>query len=265
MLNSSFDRSCLHDKRVVLIVAHPGHELRLYHLLELAKPLVHVLTDGSGSKAANRTPSTTQILASTGARVGSVYGRFPDTEVYRMMLEQDLAACQALVDEFAASIRDEQADVVIGDMMEGYNSSHDLCRIMIGAAVAKCRREYGMTLSNFDFPLMGFPGRFKDAPGAVTISLDEAAFERKLEAANHYPELRHEVDAAIAQVGKTPFQLEVVRPVADTEGSEWPEAEPPYYETYGEKQVAAGIYKHVIRYREHVQPLALALSRQPVG
>ncbi len=265
MKNASFDASCLNGKRVVVFVAHPGHELRLYHLLELTKPVVHVLTDGSGSRASNRTPSTTKILEATGSRQGSVYGRFPDTEVYRMMLEGDVNACRALVDEFADSIRDERAEVLIGDMMEGYNSSHDLCRIMIGAAVAKCRSEYSMNIENFDFPLMGLPGRYADVSGAVKIALDDEAFERKLDAANHYPELRHEVDAAIAQIGKAPFQVEVVRPIADTEGLEWPEAEPPYYETYGEKQVAAGIYKHVIRYREHVQPLARAVSRQPVA
>jgi hypothetical protein len=38
----------------------------------------------------------------------------------------------------------------------------------------------------------------------------------------------------------------------------------PYYEEYGEKRVAEGKYGEVIRYREHVLPLAEAL-RQTVG
>ena len=34
----------------------------------------------------------------------------------------------------------------------------------------------------------------------------------------------------------------------------------PFYETHGEKQVIAGHYGEVIRYREHIEPLADALS-----
>jgi hypothetical protein len=36
----------------------------------------------------------------------------------------------------------------------------------------------------------------------------------------------------------------------------------PYYEEYGEKRVAEGKYGEVIRYREHVLPLAEALRCQ---
>ena len=34
----------------------------------------------------------------------------------------------------------------------------------------------------------------------------------------------------------------------------------PYYETYGERQVAAGRYQQVLRLEEHVLPLARALA-----
>ena len=36
------------QRKAALIVAHPGHELRVHHWMELARPLVLVLTDGSG-------------------------------------------------------------------------------------------------------------------------------------------------------------------------------------------------------------------------
>jgi hypothetical protein len=35
--------------------------------------------------------------------------------------------------------------------------------------------------------------------------------------------------------------------------------EVPYYETYGEQRVAAGAYDRVLRFREHLLPLADAL------
>jgi hypothetical protein len=41
--------------------------------------------------------------------------------------------------------------------------------------------------------------------------------------------------------------------------------EPPFYETYGEKQVAAGHYAKVLRYREHVRPIEEALRKLSRG
>ena len=37
--------------------------------------------------------------------------------------------------------------------------------------------------------------------------------------------------------------------------------EPPYYETYGAQQVAAGRYAHVLRYASHFRPCAEAILR----
>lgn len=265
MFDRSLSEANLRAKRVVVFVAHPGHELRIYRLLEIAKPVVHVLTDGSGSQAASRIHSTTHLLEKTGSRAGSVYGRFADKDIYAMMLSHDYDGFRVLVDEYVESLRAADAEVVVADMMEGYNSSHDICRILVEAAVNICRRRYGMQIANYDFPLMGLPGRYAAEADVVTLNLDDAAFDRKLEAADQYPELRHEVDAAISQLGRAPFQLEVLRPVSSEHGHEWTEAERPYYETYGEKQVEAGIYKYVIRYSEHIKPIADALMPQPAS
>jgi hypothetical protein len=37
-------------------------------------------------------------------------------------------------------------------------------------------------------------------------------------------------------------------------------ADPPFYETHGERQVAAGHYRRVLRFREHFLPAARALG-----
>jgi hypothetical protein len=51
------------------------------------------------------------------------------------------------------------------------------------------------------------------------------------------------------------FRLECLRPVGNESG-DWTTTEPLFYEIYGEKLVAAGRYEKVIRYREHLLPLA---------
>jgi hypothetical protein len=54
------------------------------------------------------------------------------------------------------------------------------------------------------------------------------------------------------------FRVECLRPVANDSGN-WTTGEPLFYEFYGEKLVAAGRYDKVIRYREHMLPLARAI------
>jgi hypothetical protein len=45
-----------------LIIAHPGHEIRVHGWLERAKPVVYVLTDGSGRSGQSRLASTARLL-----------------------------------------------------------------------------------------------------------------------------------------------------------------------------------------------------------
>ena len=49
-----------------VIISHPGHELRVHHWLEQAKPAVCVLTDGSGHTQRSRLDSTTGVLSGAG-------------------------------------------------------------------------------------------------------------------------------------------------------------------------------------------------------
>src|SRR5687767_12919049 len=70
-----------------LIVAHPGHELRVYHWMETNRPLYFCITDGSGREGQSRMDSTSKLLKKAGATPGSIYGRFTDREIYQFLLE----------------------------------------------------------------------------------------------------------------------------------------------------------------------------------
>jgi hypothetical protein len=50
-----------------------------------------------------------------------------------------------------------------------------------------------------------------------------------------------------------------LRPAAPQADIEALIEEPPYYESYGERQVAAGRYPRVLRFREHFLPVSRAL------
>ena len=66
------------------------------------------------------------------------------------------------------------------------------------------------------------------------------------------------------------FQVECLRPVERRDSSDLFNADlfsqgPPFYEQYGERQVAAGYYQQVLRYGDHFLPLAAALAAHVIG
>lgn len=245
----------------MLIVAHPGHELRIVGWMHRARPTVCVMTDGSGSGGEARIESTTRVLAEIGARAGPVYGRMSDREVYAAILEHRYEVFLRLADELAEALAEQAADCVVGDAVEGYNPSHDVCRLVINAAVRIAGRARGVSIPSYDFVLVGAPGECPEhlRAGAFLLSLDDRALQRKLQAAQGYPELAAEVESAIARFGTAPFRTECLRPVDRADRYGWNAEETPFYEKFGEERVTAGVYSQVLRFREHMRPLADAL------
>jgi hypothetical protein len=243
-----------------LVVAHPGHELRVYHWLEKHHPLYCCLTDGSGGGggATSRLSSTTRLLQTVGASVGPIYGRYPDTLVYRLLLDGCVGVFVALAEELAAALATANVDCVAGDAAEGFNPAHDVCRLIVDGAVELLRRRTGRAVRNFEFLLDGPPD--VDHSESVVVRLDEAALERKLAAARDYTEMRHEVDAALGRYGRQAFAMECLRPAATASPTFRFEQELPDYERYGEQRVKEGRYFEIIRYRDHVRPVAMAIA-----
>ena len=190
-------------RRTALVVAHPSHELRVHGWLEEARPYVCILTDGAGRSGEPRLARTSEVLARVGATQGVVYGRLTDLEVYAAILKGDSELFAGLVEELAEAFVSEQIDCVVGDAAEGYSVAHDICRVMIGAAVERIKQEHDNHIANFDFAVVGAPGETQNKDD-ITLHLDEGAYERKVNAALAYtPKLARDVEAALAG---EPFQ-----------------------------------------------------------
>jgi hypothetical protein len=276
--------------------------------LEQAKPWVCVLTDGGGRSGEPRLERTTEVLLRAGATPGAIYGRLSDLDVYAAILNGDAELFAAIVEELAQELVEQRIEYVVGDAAEGYNVTHDICRVMIGAAVDVAEQRYGHRVENFDFAVVGLPDECADdaRDNAIWLQLDDAAFERKVQAALGYtPKLAKDVEAALAGepfrgvlrfsqpqlageidvevstsvragvalhpalkkqhqllVDGLPldaYRIECLRPVNTESGTHWTTGERLFYELYGEKLVAAGRYEKVIRYEEHMLPLAQAI------
>ena len=266
-----------------VVVAHPGHEVRIHGWLERELPLVFVLTDGAGREGRPRIASTAEYLKRFGMRPGRAFARFTDAEVYRLVLARDFDPFLRLSEELAEAFVEAGVGRVAGDAAEGYTTSHDIARLVTNAAVEMAGRASGRPVANYEFTLVKRPDHCPEPlrAEAVWLRLDDETFARKLGAAfEFYPELAAEtrdalrgqgheavVDhfklnddehAATDLSGLDMFRVECLRPVK-TGGRQFDSGKP-FYERRGEEKVARGFYHQVIRYSEHIGPLADALA-----
>ena len=253
------------DQRAALVIAHPGHELRIHHWLELARPLTFILTDGSGHSDRSRLHASTATLQNAGAKRGSIYGAMSDRELYRAILGGERELFVKLADDLALALQCEGVTCVVGDAVEGFNPGHDVCRLVVNAAVARIDGTSSDSLKNMEFTVEGPPQPQprlpQDRAEAEILELDDEGFARKVAAVRAYPQLAAEVDRVLTTEAVETFRTEYLFPVQYGFDLANRFEHPCFYEQYGEKQVAAGFYRDVIRFKDHVAPLAAHLER----
>lgn len=233
----------------ILILAHPGHELRLTAWMARERPRVFVLSDGSGGRARSRIDYSRALVAESGGEAGAVFGLMPDRDWYVTMLAGDAAPFLHVRDAVLAALRAEPADCLVSDSVDGYNPLHDLTEALGRAVVAACRAE-GRAMRHLTSPATaGAIGR-----PAGHWTLDGAAVARKRAAVAAYAPLAEEAARILAE---EPGALDNERLLAPD--FDWLGAWAPEWERLGRERVAAGLYDTAITYAGHVRPLAMAL------
>jgi hypothetical protein len=247
-----------------LIVAHPGHELRVFRWMEEFRPIYCCITEGSGGNGTSRIASTGALLHKVGATPGPIYGRYQDKQVYQLLLDGNVEVFAQLANELADFLVTAGITYVAGDAVEGFNPVHDVCRFVIDGAVEKVRRRTGRVLQNHDFVLDGKPDACPESlrSRVTRLALDGDALDRKIEAAFAYRELREEVDLALGRFGRGAFGVEYLRPTTTGIMLEQFDRELPAYEQYGQMRVDERRYDEIIRYRQHVLPVRQAIEQE---
>jgi len=167
-----------------LVVGHPGHELRVHGWLERAKPHVLVLSDGSGRCGKPRLDSTTAVLNAAGAIAGNVFGRYPDRELYDCLLQKRFDFFLSLAAEVAAFVVEREILYVVGDRAEGYNTVHDVCRLVINAALDYVLQTTGREIPSYDFAVAQLSGESETGDcETICFELNDAELGRKIAAA----------------------------------------------------------------------------------
>lgn len=239
----------------VLIVAHPGHELRLFNWMERERPLVFVLSDGSGGAQSSRLDYSVSAIRATGATMVEGSGQRADREWYAAMIAGDISPFMEVANMIAVAALAAHAPLIVSDAVDGYNPLHDLCQAVASAVVARVAR-------------VSKPPKFlvsqatASAIGTESIAwkLEDEAARRKRLAVLANTALAEEIRRLLAETPDVMSMEQLLVPTFD-----WPEDWTPEWEAFGRKRVNEGRFATPITYRDHVLPIAKALLGRGIG
>jgi hypothetical protein len=233
----------------VLVVAHPGHELRLFDWMGRERPFVFILSDGSGGAQSSRLGHSVSAIRGAGSTLIEGSGQRSDREWYAAILAGDAAPFRQAADAIAAAALTVHAPLVVSDAADGYNPLHDLCQAVASAAVARVARGSKapeFLVSPAIASAMGIP--------SIAWKLEaDAARRKRLAVAANMP-LAEEAARLLAEAPDALYTEQLLFPTFD-----WPENWTPEWEAFGRKRVKEGRFAAPITYRDHVLPIAKAL------
>jgi hypothetical protein len=228
---------------------------------------VVVLTSGDGSIGQPRLDDSQRLLAAWGLRVRTDWlNPVSDSVVYQALLGTGASPFRAWLDGLTQAALDAAIDTVVADQAEGYNPTHDLCRVLANRLVERLRAA-GREVRSLEMPLVGHPcDPAHEDRIEVEVRLSETELAHKLAQMLDYarrcsPVLLGEVRTMLDSYGPQAFAHECLYPAALTryEGERWPD-EPPFFERAGEVRRAQGVYKDVIR-ASHLQRMVAEACR----
>jgi hypothetical protein len=238
----------------VLIVAHPGHELRLFNWMERERPIVFILSDGSGGAQNSRLDYSISAIRAAGATLIEGSGQRSDREWYAAILAGNIPAFTETADTITAAALTMHAQIVVADAADGYNPLHDLCQAIASAVVARVARHSKP-------PTFLVSPATADAMGTEPIAwtLEDEAARRKRLVVLANTALAEEVAPLLAETPDALHTEQLLVPTFD-----WPENWAPEWEAFGRKRVNEGRFVTPITYRDHVLPIAKALLGRDV-
>ncbi len=233
----------------LLILAHPGHELRIHHWLKLKRPRVYLLTDGSGGRQSSRTRYSRDVVEAAGATPGAVFGDIADSVWYEALLAGDKGFFVDVLTRISAELTDVRNLKIVSDAVDGYNPMHDMAHAFGSAlnTLLQKANEGRKHLCSAAIP---------NVPGVVEveIQLDSAARARKMAAVKAYTPLAEEARHILE---RDPQCFDRERLIS--QHFDWEAPWTPEWERIGTERVANNIYNRCITYSENVQPIVRQL------
>jgi len=215
----------------------------------MKRPLVFILSDGSGGAQSSRLDYSASAIRTAGATLIEGSGRRSDREWYKAILAGDTPVFTQTAEAIAATALTTQAPLVVSDAADGYNPLHDLCQAIAGAVVARIARDSKtpkFLVSPATANAMG--------TGSIAWNLKDEAARRKQLAISANAPLAEEITRLLAEAPDALYTEQLLVPTFD-----WPENWAPEWEAFGRKRVKEGRFAAPITYRDHVLPIAKVL------
>lgn len=224
-----------------LAIAHPGHEMRLYGLLETVKPFTFILTDGSEKtgndlmgysirtidRAITRDIKLNHIQRGMGDKFKRIFNitigehdkrqHLKDSWIYYYVQNLQTGLLASFTDMMVKNMIKYKVDNLICDASEDYHLSHEVVRMLSELAILKVQSITGKEIKLFEYSVN--KNYIPSPPQAVhLLELNEEQLDRKLNALIDYPnavdELRPFISCdmnVIMQIGKMPDGRERIK------------------------------------------------------
>jgi hypothetical protein len=248
-------------RRAALVVAHPAHEIRVFHWLTRARPHVYILTQGSRSGAdSTRRRASERLIETQGASVATRWAGAWDRDLYEMLLTGNHTPLLEWTNQLAASFTERAIDVVVTDSWQYYNVAHDITYFMARLAAHQAGKVQKREITLLTYPVVPqvLAPNAPDTQTMATFDLDDAAVAAKRASLASIPDIALEAADIERSEGDSAHRTESFQRAPSLRQLLRTPSEKPLYETFGEQRVGSGIYGEVVRW-SHVQRACQAL------
>ncbi len=243
------------------VFGHPGHELAILQSLDDLEAEVNCLTDGSGGNHESRVNFTLEALQNINAASGLVMGAYPDKAFYADLISGNTKHMELIAQNLVERALHLRPKVVIADGFEYFNRMHDMANTLADIIVTS------LTKAGFETVKCSFPiesaHRKSTAPVFRKRQLNPAETQRKIEAILRYKPLLHEYEwlpeatrneMVISEtLYEDPIRLANIPDASDAGYSSV------FYEDFGRKRQASGLYNEIITLDGHYRPFVRSL------
>ncbi len=253
---------------VAMVLAHGDHELFAAGLIQHFQPNILYISRGRHPEDEQTEQQAREVLR--GLELGSQVTFLPvrETDIYGRLLSRDIEWFATLRDHVAAWLCQTKADVIIADKFEWYNSIHDLCPLLVDAALETCPLLSARNVRRFDLPLAfqtldsgGEESVVDSGDSQHTYMLTPEESRRKWDAIQSVVGHDENVRLVTTAWSGERYLQEICEAVPATRDYR---VAPPRdrwktYDDHGTENVARGRYREAITFHEHYVPIAEAL------
>lgn len=192
-----------------LSIAHAGHEVRLHGFLEISKPYVFLLTDGSERTGHDMMMESIRLIDTAVKQDKKLkvnqkddawkrawmiiqgdrdpeHKHIKSSQLYAQILEQNTGFFEYYINFIAANLIRRNINYIIADAIEDKDCIQHMCRIMTDIALGFIVKNTGKQILQYDYSVSNAYNTNINEE-CIEINLDEAASERKLNAILKYP------------------------------------------------------------------------------